>query len=235
MKAMKTIVIIAAGGRGHRMGESICKQFLELKGMSIIARTILKFQTCEAVDGIIIGITTGEEDYFKEKVLLETGETKLVKLVSGGEERQDTVWNCLEVLPESCEIVLVHDGVRPLISEQLIEKVAETASEKGAVIPALPAEETTKKVSDGVVIETLNRKEIWLAQTPQGFRRDLIVEAYKKARKKQLRGTDDASLVEALGRKVYVVKGEKQNMKITTPFDLKIALRLLEDTDRKIK
>ncbi len=225
---MKNVVIIAAGGRGHRMGQPVCKQFLKLKGISIIARTIRRFQECPAIDGILVGITPGEKEYFKEKILKETGGKKLIGIISGGSERQETVWNCLEALPEKCEIVLVHDGVRPFVSTRLIEQVVKKARDKGAVVPGLPAEETTKLISDGVVVETLDRRNIWLIQTPQGFRKEIILNTYSEARRLGLLGTDDASLVEALGMQVHVIKGEKRNIKITTPTDLVIASVLVE-------
>ena len=225
---MEVVAIIAAGGRGQRMGMGTCKQFIKLKGTSIIARTISKFQQCPAVHGIIVGVTPGEEKFFHENVMPELGHDKLVEVVIGGAERQKTVWNCIQRLPKTCKIVLVHDGVRPFVSTRLIEQVVSETLKKGAVIPALEAEETTKRVLGYTVVETLNRKEIWLAQTPQGFKKDILVKAYLVAKKKGLRGTDDASLVEYLGETVHVISGDKRNIKITTPADLKLALCLLE-------
>ncbi len=225
---MKTIAVIAAGGRGQRMGGAVCKQFLELKGRSIVARTISKFQKCASVDGIIVGVTPGEERYFTREVIPETGAEKLVRVVSGGSERHETVWNCLKVLPEECEIVVVHDGVRPFVSEELIERVIFETGRKGAVVPGLPAVDTTKNVKNGVVVKTLDRKKVWMIQTPQGFKKSILIEAYDTARRNKLTGTDDASFVEALGVKVYVIEGEKFNIKITTRTDLELGTFILE-------
>ena len=227
---MRTIAIIAAGGRGTRMGKPVCKQFLKLKGRSIIARTISKFQKSRSVDGIVVGVTPGEEGYFEREVLGDIGEKKILRVVKGGDERQETVLNCLKVLPESCKIVLVHDGVRPFVSEGLIDRVVSEAALKGAVIPGLPAVDTTKVVNGGAVLKTLDRKKVWMIQTPQGFKKDIILKAYDTASTSGVTGTDDASLVEALGVKVYVINGERSNIKITTPEDLKLASLILENS-----
>jgi len=229
---MKNIAIIAAGGRGQRMGKATCKQFLALKGRAILAITINQFQQCPQIDGIIIGITPGEEEYLKNVILHSLPRKKIIGFVTGGKERQITVTHCLKQLPESCEIVLVHDGVRPLVSISLIEKVVKAAVSEGAVIPATPAEETTKKLRGRIIEKTLDRSKICFAQTPQGFKKELLLKAYRYAAEKKVLATDDASLVEALGENVYVISGEKKNIKITTPGDLALASFFLEQEGR---
>lgn len=145
---------------------------------------------------------------------------KKITLVIGGAERHDSVFNGLQALPPSCEWVLIHDAVRPFVSIELIEGTWIAAQETGAAIAALPATDTIKKVHRKNFLETLPREEIWLAQTPQVFRKDIILEAYLEARKLNISGTDDAFFVERLGLPVAVVPGERSNIKITTPEDM---------------
>jgi 2-C-methyl-D-erythritol 4-phosphate cytidylyltransferase len=152
---------------------------------------------------------------------------KTIALIAGGAERQDSVDNGLRELPSDCEWVLIHDGVRPFVSLELLENTWRTAQQTGAAIAALPATDTIKRVRKEVVMETLQRDEVWLAQTPQVFRRDIIVSAYREARKQNRVATDDAFLVECLGLSVSVVRGERSNIKITTPEDLSWGNRFL--------
>ena len=145
---------------------------------------------------------------------------KFVSLIAGGAERQDSVFNALQAVPPDCDWVLIHDGVRPFASIELIERTWETARETGAAIAALPATDTIKRVRNEVVMETIPREEIWFVQTPQVFRKDIILKAYLEARKQNCSGTDDAFFVERLGLSVAVVPGERSNIKVTTPEDL---------------
>jgi 2-C-methyl-D-erythritol 4-phosphate cytidylyltransferase len=145
---------------------------------------------------------------------------KLLRLVVGGAERQDSVYNGLQHLPEDCGWVMIHDGVRPFASSDLILRVWEAGRELGACIAALPSTDTVKRVLDGKVAETLPRDTIWLVQTPQVFRKDLILGAYEEARRQGWVGTDDASFVERSGHPVAVTLGERSNVKVTTPEDL---------------
>jgi len=140
--------------------------------------------------------------------------------VTGGAERRDSVWNGLKHLPGDCEWVLIHDGVRPFVSLKLLEDTWAAAADTGASIAAVPAVDTVKRVACGHVVETLPREEIHLVQTPQVFRKDILMEAYSKAEDHSWTGTDDASFVERLGVAVAVVPGEWSNIKVTTPQDL---------------
>lgn len=167
------------------------------------------------------GAFSGREFLFHDPKEQATGSgCKKIRLVIGGAERQDSVFNGLEALPSACEWVLIHDGVRPFVSLELIEGTWKAAQETGAAIAALAATDTVKRLCRGKFLETLPREEIRLAQTPQVFRRDIILEAYLEARKHNISGTDDAFFVERLGRPVSVVPGERSNIKITTPEDL---------------
>jgi 2-C-methyl-D-erythritol 4-phosphate cytidylyltransferase len=143
-----------------------------------------------------------------------------VAIVEGGNERQDSVFNALQELPEDSEWVVVHDGVRPLVSLELIEETWKAALRCGAAIAAVPATDTVKQVQDGLVTGTLPRHQVWLVQTPQVFRKDLLLRAYQVGREQGVQATDDASLVEALGHPVAVVPGERANIKVTRPEDL---------------
>ncbi|MCD6320130.1 MAG: 2-C-methyl-D-erythritol 4-phosphate cytidylyltransferase [Candidatus Desulfofervidaceae bacterium] len=219
---MVTAIIVAAG-IGRRMGSELPKQFLSLKGKPILWHTLARFQKCVAVKEIVLVVNPFWE---KESRMIAAEFSKIVNIVYGGGRRQESVWAGLKEVKES-EIVLVHDGVRPFVSESLIETVVEGASKWGAVIPALPAKETVKWVENNIIKKTLPRHSIWLAQTPQGFKYDVLKTAYIKAQTEPLEFTDDASLVEQLGIAVRVIPGEPQNIKITTPEDLQWAESLL--------
>src|SRR5206468_10428430 len=145
--------------------------------------------------------------------------------VAGGPTRQDSVWLAMQAVPDDAEIIVVHDAVRPLITRDLIASVVRAAAEHGAAICALPIAETVKRVRNDVVEATLDRSELWAAQTPQAFRAALLREAHEKARRDGVVGTDDAMLVERLGHAVRVVRGLAENVKITTPGDLRRARR----------
>ena len=151
---------------------------------------------------------------------LSQGHRKIVRLTAGGIERQDSVFNALQELPSDCDWVLIHDGVRPFVSLELVQATWEAAQKTGAAIAALPASDTIKRVREHHILETLPRDEIWLVQTPQVFRKDIILTAYLEARKQDCCGTDDAFFVERLGLSVAVVLGERSNIKITSPEDL---------------
>lgn len=143
-----------------------------------------------------------------------------ITTIAGGIERQDSIFNALQILPEDCEWVLVHDGVRPFVSPQLLQETLHAARQTGAAITAVPVTDTVKRVHRQRVVATVPRDEMWLVQTPQVFRRDIIWQAYQSARRNGWSGTDDASLVEQLNIPVQVVAGERSNIKITTPEDL---------------
>ncbi len=225
---MKVKAIIAAGGGGERIGGILPKQFVEIKKKPILAYTVEKFEKCELIDEIILVVP---EDYmsFCSYNIVDVGDFKKVKrILSGGKERQDSVYKGLLALSKDTDIVLIHDGVRPFISTEKIGKSIEMCKKEKAVILALPVNETVKKVDGEYIIATLDREKLWMAQTPQTFEYKLILEAYKKAIEDGFIGTDDSSLVERLGFKVSVLQGESQNIKITTREDLAFAERILE-------
>lgn len=219
---MKTAVLIPAAGLGRRMINSIPKQLLELHSKPILIHTLEKFEECDQVCEICLVVPGDRIDEIRH--LLSQWDIRKVKhVVAGGEERTDSVHLGLQVLDSSTEIVLIHDAVRPFVSIQKIRDVIQAVSEYGAALLAVPATATVKQVLNEQIQNTLDRTRIWLAQTPQGFRFDLIRQAYEKAVKDGIRATDDAALVEQLGHPVHVIPGEETNIKITTPIDLAIA------------
>lgn len=227
---MKTEAIIAAGGKGERFGEKNPKQFYYLAGKPILCWTIFQFEKCKKVDKIILVVPQGMEKWTEKLIFPIYKFRKIKEITEGGKERNESVLKGLKKVDEDTNLVIIHDGVRPLISSSLIEKVIDETEKYGAVTPGLPAKETLKKIKEGWVKETLKRKEIYSIQTPQGFWKSLILEAYQKVEKSGWRASDDATLVEKLGHKVKVTLGEEANIKITTPLDVEIAEFLLKKT-----
>ena len=218
---MRVEVIIAAGGLGTRFGKGQPKQFLLLKGKPILSWTISRFDESPLVDRIILVVPGGMERYTWQHVLSPYGYQKAKTVVEGGKKRRDSVLQGLNMLEADTDTVLVHDGVRPIISQGLIRKVIQATQRWEAAIPGLPVRETVKQVGqDNLVKGTLDRKKVYLIQTPQGFKKDLICQAYGQARKRGWQANDDASLVEMLGARVKMIPGEETNIKITSPQDL---------------
>lgn len=204
--------IVPAAGSSRRMNSNINKQFMSVAGQPVLTRTLLSL--AEYVGECIVVARSGEEEMCRQAAL----GIKDVKVITGGLTRQDSVFNGLE--QALGEFVLIHDGNRPLASSALIQRVIEAASGHGAAIPAIPVVDTIKEVSQGEVQSTLPRHLLRAVQTPQVFRRDLLLKAYRHASANQLEVTDDSALVEALGHPVAVVEGERTNLKITTPDDI---------------
>jgi 2-C-methyl-D-erythritol 4-phosphate cytidylyltransferase len=230
-----TYAIIPAAGFGLRMGKDRPKQFLELSGRSILALTLDTFLRVPFISGICLVVPKDFMDRARQialdccrEIVKSLGGCPPVQVVAGGRERQDSVYNGLEQLPQECEWVVIHDGVRPFVSARLIEETWRAAMQCGAAIAALPSTDTVKRVEGKEVAQTLRRDEIWLVQTPQIFRKDLLMSAYSEAKKQGWTGTDDASFVEWLGETVCVVRGERSNIKVTTPEDLEWAQWFLE-------
>lgn len=229
---MRVVAIIPAAGEGRRMGGSVEKQFLCLRGIPVLAHTLKVFDRSPLVDGVVLVVAADRRRAVEQRVLGPHPCGKLLKVVNGGRERQESVAYGLEAVPSECELVAVHDGVRPLISSDLLSAVLKAAEECGAALAATPARDTVKRVEKGVVTATLEREGVWLAQTPQAFRVKLLRRAYEEALKNQVSATDEATLVERLGVSVQIVSGLPENIKITTPTDLIIAEALLDSRER---
>ncbi|MBR5228854.1 MAG: 2-C-methyl-D-erythritol 4-phosphate cytidylyltransferase, partial [Firmicutes bacterium] len=243
-KDKKISVIIAAAGSAKRMGGGLNKQYIVLDGMPVLARSVDVFERNPLVDEIVIVVKAGEEERCRSEIVEAYGFKKVSCVMAGGSERQYSVRAALAALDPECGYVLVHDGARPLVSDETVDAVIFTCIETGAAVPAVPVKDTIKevaldmagaapagagadvpdKVGGLVVLGTPDRSRLRAVQTPQGFEKALLDKAYGL-----LDGddgvvvTDDASLVEALGHPVSVVEGEEKNIKITTPADVKKA------------
>jgi 2-C-methyl-D-erythritol 4-phosphate cytidylyltransferase / 2-C-methyl-D-erythritol 2,4-cyclodiphosphate synthase len=226
--AMKTVAIIPAGGSGRRAGASIAKQYLLLHGVPLLARTLRVFQNAEAISAIVLVVPTPDVESVRERIVEKYSLTKVAAVVAGGGERQDSVASGLRAVPPDCDIVMVHDAVRPFVTGEMIDRVAAAAACCGAASLGVPAKDTIKETTDdGIVTRTFPRSRLWQTQTPQAFACDLLRRAHASAKEDHYYGTDDASLVERIGAKVQMIAGSGENMKITTPEDMKMAESLL--------
>jgi len=220
----KTSVVIAAAGSGSRMGMDVNKQFLDIGGKPVLARTIKAFEDCSLVDEIIVIAAESEVEYCKKEIIEKYGFNKVKAVIAGGEFRQQSVYNGLMQVSPDCGIVLIHDGARPFIDCKTISDCIEAACQTGAACVAVPVKDTIKRADDEGYIEgTIDRRSLWAMQTPQAFKYDLIVEAHRNAILEGYVGTDDAVLVERIGGRVMLVMGSYYNIKITTKEDLAIA------------
>lgn len=209
--------VVVAAGEGSRFGER--KQFVFLRGKPVLEWTLEAFEGHPGVGSVVL-VLPDEQDRKHYQMRYR----KVVEIVRGGERRQDSVWQGFRLIdPARAEVVLVHDGARPLVRADLITRVIEAARLHGAVLPVLPSEDTLKEVRDGLVARTLERESVMRAQTPQGFRFEVLKRALEAARKDRFYGTDEAFLVERLGLPVHTIPGDPLNIKITVPDDLKIA------------
>lgn len=224
---MNTAIILAAG-KGARMNAGINKQFMLLNGKPLLAYTLEIFQNCNAIDSIVLAAGKDELQLCKEQILDIYGFSKVDKLISGGILRQQSVYNGIKSLGD-CDVVVIHDGARPILSEGIIERCIEGAKKYGAVSTGMPAKETVKILNgEGFVEYTPERERVWVTQTPQAFKRDIIEKAHEMANMKGLSGTDDAYLVESMGIKVKMIEGSYENIKVTTPEDIIIAEAIME-------
>ena len=215
---METLAILVAAGRGERLGAARPKAFLEVAGQALLLRAARAFQAASLVDGIV-AVVPGDEVENARELLAPIG--KLRGVVAGGARRQDSVLEGLKMAPDGWDgTVLVHDGARPFVPPELIDAVVVAAREHGAALPVLPVVDTIKRVQKGRAVSTVNREELAAAQTPQGFRLSLLVQAYEEAFRDRVSLTDESMAVERLGREVVLVPGSQDNRKITTQDDL---------------
>lgn len=223
---MKNIAIILAGGKGKRMGADISKQFLTINSKPIICYTIEAFQKSDLIDEIIVVLPKDEIDYFNKDVLGKY-DLNISKIVEGGKERQDSVYNALQSI-KNCNIVLIHDGARPLVSKEIIEKGISYAEMYSAAAPGVMPKDTIKVInSERISKETLVRNNLVAVQTPQCFKYSLIKECHSKIRENKIEVTDDTMVVEIYGNKVYIYEGDYENIKVTTKEDLILVKALL--------
>jgi 2-C-methyl-D-erythritol 4-phosphate cytidylyltransferase len=236
---MKVFVIVPAAGLGTRMGSPSAtktkkrapsKQFKELGGIPILIHTLRRFVACPEVYEIIVALRKNEIGGFRAQLEKQYPEilNKRLQIVEGGEHRQDSVASALAaVAADGDDIVLVHDGVRPFVTPEIIAEVITAARKHGAAIAGMPAMDTVKQVertAEGALIKaTIPRASVVMAQTPQGFRYDILKKAFDEAAADGFLGTDEASLIERAGHPVAVVMGSPRNLKITTPADMELA------------
>jgi 2-C-methyl-D-erythritol 4-phosphate cytidylyltransferase len=221
----KIFALIPAAGMGKRMGAGSNKQYLLLDGMPILAHTIRLFEQAPFIDGIYLVSPEKEIPFCQSEVVERYGFAKVRAIVAGGAERQHSVMNGLDAMEgmKHDDLVLIHDGVRPFVPVEALQRAAAAADQFGGAVVAVPAKDTVKIVRQGVIVETPSREELWLAQTPQAFRYGLIRAAYQAAAEEGFLGTDDASLMERQGWQLPVVMGDYRNIKITTPEDMVLA------------
>ena len=224
-------VIIVAAGTGSRMNMGINKQFIKLEGKEVIVYTIEKFYNNPNIDDIVVVVKESEAEFFKKEII-EKYNFKNIKIAYGGKERQDSVYNGLKLLDEKCDIVLIHDGARPFVSEKTINTCIEEVKEHKAIVVGVPVKDTIKVIDDSNnIVDTPNRSVLWAVQTPQTFDYNILLGAYENAFESGFYGTDDAMLVERIGHKVKMVEGSYNNIKITTKEDLNIGSQILNSID----
>ncbi len=221
----KVAAIITAGGRGVRIGGTVPKQFLHLAGRPILEHTLENFKATGLVDEVVLVVPRDAVE------TVQAGyagfEPWLSAVVAGGRERQDSVANGLKAISPSIGIVMVHDGVRPFVTAEMLRQSIEAAQSDGGAICAIPVSDTLKRAdAEGMVSETVNREGLWRMQTPQTFSRTILEDAFENARSTGFYGTDEGMLVERLGQRIKLIAGSEFNIKITRPEDLILGERI---------
>lgn len=225
----KVSAVIVAGGSGKRMNSQTKKQFIKLQDKMILAYALEAFQKAANISEIIVVVAEEDKEEVIEKIIKPYNYSKVKHVVNGGKERQDSVYNGLMKVAKESEYVMIHDGARPFISQEIINKALLETKEKKATIVAVKVKDTIKVIGEkGEVISTPNREMLWSVQTPQSFEKQLIIKAYNKAREEGLVVTDDSMVVEHYGHQVYLVEGDYCNIKITTKEDLVAAEAILK-------
>jgi 2-C-methyl-D-erythritol 4-phosphate cytidylyltransferase len=232
---VQTVAIIVAGGSGKRMLHDRPKQYVPLAGIPVLARTLITFEKTSSVGRIVLVIPRGDSDYVRDEIVGRYRILKAKQIQVGGEARQDSVRKGLEMIDDGDDIVVIHDGVRPFITQELLDLSIREAAQSGAVVPVVPSTDTVKIIDkNGIIRDTFDRGYLRFAQTPQAFRRKIILEAFENAYREGFYGTDDASLVERMGIPVRTIPGLPNNIKITTPEDLVLGECLLKRSDPAI-
>ena len=229
---MHVNVVIVAAGKGTRLQSELPKPFLSVAGKPILVHTLRRFTPIEAVRRIVVVVAAEREVLCREVLHTHGPWPQPMSVVHGGAERQDSVRNGLAALEPRCELVMIHDAARPFISAQAIQRSIDTATKGGSAIVATPVRDTIKRAdTQHTIRETVSRQDLWLAQTPQTFRVEVIRAAHRWAQQQGLTGTDDATLVEQMGQPVRLIPGDALNFKITTPDDLALARAVLQASE----
>lgn len=220
--------IVVAAGKSERMGTDVDKAFLALGTRPVLVYSLMAFEQCPLIDGVILVVRKDRLESAKGMAQV-FGCGKVKTIVAGGATRQASVRNGLQVLGDDVDVVAVHDGARPCVTAALIEETVKSAKRHGSGVAAVKVTDTIKEVERNMVVSrTVDRMKLWAVQTPQTFKADLIRRAYDYVEKKKLTVTDEASAVEALGERVYLVPSPGSNVKITTPEDLTLAATILK-------
>jgi 2-C-methyl-D-erythritol 4-phosphate cytidylyltransferase len=226
---MKISALIVAAGSSVRFGGAVPKQFCEVAGRPLLAWTIGQFEKAESIDSISVVVAEDQLLYTSEKVIDPFGFRKVTNIVPGGVTRQESVLKGLERLPVSTGMVAIHDGARPMTSPDDIDTVVELARAERAAMLVTKVSDTVKRAKDGYILATLDRSDLFLAQTPQVFAYDLIIEAHRRAAAESLEVTDDAALIETNGFKVRMVESSTHNTKVTSRGDLHLVEAMLRE------
>lgn len=232
---MRTTAIIPSAGMGTRMG-SKRKNYLKLLGVPALVHTLRAFEAAKGVDSVILVAPAADLEYCRRDIVEKYRLKKVSRIIAGGKERQDSVARGLAAAVEgglTPDIVVVHDGARPLVTPELIKAAIAAAKKYGAAIAAVPVKDTIKEIKNSFIKRTVPRENLWAVQTPQAFKTALLMKAHKKAACNGFIGTDEGSLVERLGKKIALVPGLYENIKITTPEDLITATGFLENRKEK--
>lgn len=225
---MIAAALIPAAGRGQRMGLEVEKQFVKLAGKPLLAHTLAQFEATAGVDQIVVIVPPGREAFCAQAIVEANGLRKVTRIVAGAETRQRSVMAGFRCLGDEVDVVVIHDGARPFVSPSMIQGSIEQAYRCGSAIVAIPVSDTLKRVSEaGEVVGTVDRQQLWRAQTPQAFRRSILQRALAHAEAHHIEGTDEAALVESLSQPVHILTGSVWNVKVTTPDDLTFAEALL--------
>jgi len=228
-KNKKISVIIAAAGMGKRMNSNINKQYILLNDKPILFYTLDKFEKNEFVDDIVIVAKEDEINYCNNNIVNKYGFKKIKEIVAGGKERRDSVYNGLKMVDPESDIVLIHDGARPFVDDEIINSSIKEVIVNKAIVVGVPVKDTIKTVNNDNIIEsTPNRSHLWKVQTPQSFSYKIIMDCYNKGIEEDLNVTDDSMLVENFGYPVKMIMGNYKNIKITTPEDLVMGKNFLE-------
>lgn len=219
---MNICAIIPVAGRGERFASKLPKQYHEINGQPIIAITLQKFLSIEDISRGIVVAAPEEIDRIESILQVLDGFKERFQIIVGGEQRQDSVYNGLMSINSKIDIVIVHDGVRPLVSNKIIMESIRSAEKYGACITAVPVKDTIKRVQNNKVLTTLAREDLWQVQTPQTFQFNILKNAHEQAKLKNYYCTDEAGLVEWVGHPVHVITGDYNNIKVTTADDIKL-------------
>lgn len=229
MKTSRNIAIVVAGGIGKRFEDEMPKQYHELGGKPVICHSLDLFERSDLIDEVVLVVSDDYLVYASHEIVDKHGHRKIKKITTGGESRQESVLAGLTACHKGIDLAVIHDAVRPFLAKDLLHTVIKKAMETGAAILAVPARETVKLVKGQIIEKTPLRDTVWIAQTPQVFRFDSILEAHKRAEAAQNEATDDSQLYEQFCGEVSIVRGSYNNIKITTRGDMALAEEILRE------